>query len=108
MNRARYAALHRAYSDIVAEPIPNRFLGLLCKLGKLVDQDTRYGTLWRLEATANSEPIVVVEVVDATVGKNGRRKQYFLGVPPFVTSAREAVAWTFDVPPDRYEPQVET
>jgi hypothetical protein len=108
MNIARRRALHRTYSDIVAEPIPTRFLGLLCKLGKLVDQDARFGTLWRLEAAATSEAVVIVEVVDATVLKNGRRKQYFLRVPPFVSSAREAVAWTFDVPPDRYEPQVET
>jgi len=37
-----------------------------------------------------------------------RFKEYFLRVPPTVRTAREAVAWTFDLPPDQYRPDIQT
>jgi hypothetical protein len=89
-------------------PIPSRLLGILCRLdGDRLDHDERFGTLWRLEMSGY-EPIVMVEVVGATPRKDGRFQHHFLRVPPSMTSAREAVAWTFDVAPEHYLPRAET
>src|SRR5262249_19395672 len=39
------------------------------------------GTLWRIDVP-DDEPLVVVEVINATVEPDGSRKRYFLRVPP--------------------------
>jgi hypothetical protein len=64
-----------------------------------------YGTLWRAELE-DDEPLVMVEVLNATPEEDGSFRDYFLRVPPDVSTAREAVAWSFgyDEPWD-YEPQ---
>jgi uncharacterized protein DUF6745 len=108
----RPEAFRRIYMDIVGAPIPTRILAILCKLGggQPVDQDARFGTLWRVDESGNvdREAILLLEVIDATPGRDGNQKRYWLRVPPSVTSARAAVAWTFDVPPERYMPEIET
>jgi hypothetical protein len=43
-----------------------------------------------------------VEVVDGTAGPDGSRKRHFLRVPTTMSSAREAVAWTYGLSPDEY------
>ena len=40
--------------------------------------------------------------------KKPRFKEYFLRVPPGIKTAREAVAWTFNVAPENYTPSVQT
>jgi len=40
--------------------------------------------------------------------EDSRFKSYFLRVPPAIETAREAVAWTFDVPAAKYHPSVQT
>jgi hypothetical protein len=75
--------------------------------GERLDHDARFGTLWRRNVPGD-EPIVMVEVVNATAEPDGRRKRYWLRVPPEMTSARQAVAWTFDAPPEDYAPAIET
>jgi hypothetical protein len=65
------------------------------------------GVLWRVEQPPE-EPLVVVEVENATHEPDGTRKRYFLRVPPAMRTAREAVAWTFGATPDDYQPAVET
>jgi hypothetical protein len=72
-----------------------------------LDHDERYGTLWRCEMP-HDEPIVMVEVVNSTPEADGRYKRYWLRVPPDMTTAREAVAWTFNVPGGEYMPVKET
>lgn len=57
---------------------------------------------WRWEAWA------AVEVLDGTPGPDGRRKRYFLQVPPTMRSPREAVAWTYGLSEQRYRPAVRT
>jgi hypothetical protein len=47
-------------------------------------------------------------VVNASVGKDGTRKEFFLQVPMKVKTAREAVAWTFGLPEMDYAPTLET
>ena len=44
----------------------------------------------------------------STPEPDGSYKWYCLRVPPEVTTAREAIAWTFGVPEQEYEPDKET
>jgi hypothetical protein len=57
---------------------------------------------WRWEAWA------AVEVLNGTPEEDGTRKRYFLQVPANMRSAREAVAWTYGLPEQRYRPSVRT
>ena len=76
----------------------------------LVDSD-EYGELWWIGSVPGRRRLpemAMVKVVDATPGPDGRRRVYWLHVPPTVQTAREAVAWTFGLPADSYRPEVET
>jgi hypothetical protein len=44
----------------------------------------------------------MLEVVNSTPEPDDSFKDYFLRVPPNARTAREAVAWTFDVPERKY------
>ena len=57
---------------------------------------------WRWEAWA------AVEVINGTPEEDGTRKRYFLQVPANMRTAREAVAWTYGLPEQRYRPVVRT
>ncbi len=57
---------------------------------------------WRWEAWA------AVEVVNGTPEPDGTYKHHFLQVPATVRTAREAVAWTYGLPEQRYRPVVRT
>jgi hypothetical protein len=72
-----------------------------------LDHDERYGTLWRRNVP-DDESIVAVEVVNSTRSPDGSFKRYWLRVPPEMTTAREAVAWTFGLHSQQYEPEKET
>lgn len=74
--------------------------------GKRLNHQEGIGTLWSCQGV--EEEIRVVEVVNSTPEPDGSWKRYWLRVPPDVTSARQAVAWTFSVPVARYRPHVET
>ena len=50
----------------------------------------------------------MVKVVNSTAEADGSFKDYFLRVPTTITSAREAVAWTFGKAADEYAPEVQT
>jgi hypothetical protein len=65
------------------------------------------GVLWRIDLVED-EPLVCVEVTDATPGPSAVFRRYVLRVPPDVRSPREAVAWTFGVETGEYRPAVET
>jgi hypothetical protein len=75
--------------------------------GERLDHDERFGTLWRRNVPGD-EPIVMIEVINSTREPDGRRKRYWLRVPPNMTTAHEAVAWSFNVPAKDYAPKVET
>jgi hypothetical protein len=76
--------------------------------GEILDHDERCGTLWRRNVPYH-EPIVMVEVMNATPEPDGSRKRYWLRVPPQMTTAREAVAWTFGLSEgSEYAPVKET
>ena len=84
--------------------------------GERLDYDERYGTLWRRnffvgagdERRRDDEPIVMIEVVNRTPEPDGSFKHYWLRVPPTMRTAREAVAWTFDMRAKQYAPEIET
>ena len=75
-------------------------------LGSEVHSDD-WGKLWRASLLLD-EPLVMVQVLNASPEPDGRFKDYFLRVPPSVRSAREAVAWTFGASARSYEPEVQT
>jgi hypothetical protein len=60
---------------------------------------TNYGRLHQLR---------FVEVVNGTRETDGSYKHYFLRVPPNVTTARQAVAWTYGLTAEQYLPLIRT
>ncbi|HEY9785277.1 MAG TPA: hypothetical protein V6D17_07745 [Candidatus Obscuribacterales bacterium] len=71
-----------------------------------IDAD-EYGVLYKRVLT-NDEPVVVVRVTNPTPEPDGTHKFYFLRVPPHITSARAAVAWTFNMNSEEYQPAKQT
>lgn len=61
----------------------------------------RWGTLW-VVPVPRGEPIVTVEVVNATPEPDGTFRHYELRVPPNMRTALQAVAWTFGLSPREY------
>ncbi|MBX9692115.1 MAG: hypothetical protein K2Z81_07010, partial [Cyanobacteria bacterium] len=72
----------------------------------IIDED-ECGSLYRRDLIAD-EPIVVVKVKNSTAEPDGTFRWYFLRVPPEISTAREAVAWTFGLNVNDYAPEVET
>ena len=73
------------------------------------------GTLTEAEARSAFGDAVIDQNLSTMVrigfmkqGSAPRFKQYFLRVPPSITTAREAVAWTFDVPAKDWKPDLQT
>ncbi len=60
------------------------------------------GELLRIELTGD-EPLLMVHVICPST-----QREYYLRVPPTMTTAKEAVAWTFGLTADQYNPRVET
>lgn len=56
------------------------------------------GQLFKAELEGD-EPLAMIRVVDAT-----SKKPYWLRVPPTMKTAKEAVAWTFNLKPEDYHP----
>jgi len=65
------------------------------------------GHLWRADLP-NDEPVVMVEVHNATPTPDGTHEPFWLRVPPAMQTAHEAVAWTFGLPPADYHPAIQT
>lgn len=65
------------------------------------------GTLYRCDV-GGGEPLVVVSVLNGTRKPDASPQRSVLRVPPHVTKAREAVAWTFDQLEEDYQPALET
>lgn len=66
-----------------------------------------FGVLFSKEIQGD-EPLVMVRVVNSTPEPDGSFKDYFLRVPPYIETARQAVAWTFGVDEEDYMPLVES
>ncbi len=65
------------------------------------------GVLYKKEFD-NDEPLVMVKVKNSSKEPDGSYKYYFLRVPPDTKTAREAVAWTFDMQENDYKPESQT
>jgi Domain of unknown function (DUF6745) len=70
-------------------------------------QKDDYGELLRIDQP-DDEPVLLVKVVNSTPEPDGSFRDYLLRVPPFCQTAREAVAWSFDIHPDDYQVARET
>lgn len=81
--------------------------------------ESKYGRLWELtfewrrnyfwgDDPTRRVTIRVLNVWNATLEKDGTRQQFTLRVPRNMSTAHEAVAWTFGMRPDQYNPSVET
>lgn len=102
-------------ADVIAEP--NLFIRqlLLERYGverffrdagaRQIHEDA-FGRLCEIRTAG--EPLSVVRVVNSTAEPNGKRKEYFLRVPPGFDRARDAVAWTFGLSGQEYAPLIET
>lgn len=97
----RNVEMRRAYIERFGE---QRYL---MEGGAHVVHEDDYGTLYRKEMTGD-EPLVMVRVANSTAAANGSRPHYFLRVPPNMRTAREAVAWTFNMTAHEYHPKKQT
>ena len=73
---------------------------------KKVQQDSS-GILY-IKTLKDEEPVALVRVSNSTAEPDGSFKTYLLRVPPSMKTAREAVAWTFGLDPDEYDPVFES
>ena len=80
---------------------------LLDSHAQIIDDDPKIGTLYRRELE-DDEPLVMVKVINSTEEPDGTRNVYFLRVPPDTRTAKEAVAWTFRLTANSYNPDKET
>lgn len=80
---------------------------------ELVHEDD-CGKLWRqtvnelLPPPPPPEPLTVVEVVNATPEPNGAYRHFWIRVPAAMRTARQAVAWTFEMEEDEYRPHLQS
>jgi hypothetical protein len=56
----------------------------------------------------DDEPIVMLSMLNSTPEPDGTIKRYMLRVPPDITKALDAMAWTWGLKPEEYRPLVET
>jgi len=79
----------------------------LSDAGAQVIDESHYGTLFR-KRIPSDEPMVMVRVINRSPEPDGSFRPYFLRVPPSVTTAKAAVAWTFGMGENEYVPLQET
>jgi hypothetical protein len=93
---------------------PDKFIQ---EVGKPIAQD-EFGKLWQVEIIDSEferavsprfqTHMVMVEVKNSTPEPDGSIKTYFLRVPPSMRTPREAIAWTFRMRADDYDPEQQT
>ena len=66
-----------------------------------------YGILYKRQVPGDEE-IAIVKVINSTPEQDGSHKDYYLRVPPATKTAKEAVAWTFGLKENEYNPTQET
>jgi hypothetical protein len=80
----------------------------LADTGAVREQADDYGELFRI-TRPNDTDLVMVRVVNSTPEPDGTYRRYSLRVPPTMTTAREAVAWTFGIQrAEDYQPAMQT
>ena len=82
---------------------------LLAESGAVeLDDDPRFGTLFLVPSSYAHDQMRVVRLTNSTPEPDGTFRRYVLRVPPTTGSAREAVAWTFGMDAEEYDPRLET
>jgi hypothetical protein len=66
-------------------------------------QHDDFGRLYR-RRQGLGEPLMAVRVVNHTPEPDGSLREFWLRVPPTMTTARQAVAWTFNLSAEDYHP----
>ncbi len=97
----RNAAMRRAMIDMYGA---SRYI---TDSGVELFQKDECGELYRKEQL-DDEALVMVRVINSTPEPDGSYRSYWLRVPPHVDTAREAVAWTFNMNSIEYRPREET
>ena len=75
-------------------------MGEIVKGGELVDDDPVHGKLWKLpvlEEGVSDQHAMFLEVLNSSPEPDGSFATYHLRVPPNMTSAQRARAWTFNI-----------
>lgn len=72
---------------------------------ELIDQSV-YGALYHMPM--ERDRFNMVRVRNSTAEPDGSFRTYFISVPPNTKTAREAVAWTFEMEESEYQPSMET
>jgi hypothetical protein len=76
--------------------------------GKVIGADA-FGRLWRCEPLPDEhEPLVLLEVENATREPDGSARRYFLRVPPTIAMPHDGVAWSFGLAAPDYAPTAES
>src|SRR5581483_6996771 len=83
---------------------PERFI---LESGAKPKHQDETGRLWSVFLPGD-EPITMVEVVNSTPEPDGTFRTYWLRVPPQMRTAKAAVAWTFGLTEEAYQPVVQT
>lgn len=94
----------RSIRDITLNSEVQEALIRYAGMKKLHEDET--GTLYRYQSLFGTA--LFVSVINRTPEHDGLRKRYFIQVPPNMESARQAVAWTFEMHEDDYHPIRET
>lgn len=67
----------------------------------------RFGTLWK-KRLARDDMWCAVEVINGTPEKDGSYQHFYIQVPSEVVTARQAVAWTYGMLAEDYNPNIRT
>lgn len=84
----------------------------ISEIGALPVDADQFGTLYKV-AQKNDESLTILSVMNSTPERIGdtnevEYKRYLLRVPPNILTSREAVAWTFGLTANTYDPQQQT
>jgi len=99
--------LDRIVDALQARQISKDRFGELWVVPRVMADGPAHPRTWQRTRREETPAMKFVKVVDATPHK-GERREYWLAVPPEMTSARQAVAWTFGLDTYEYRPEVET
>lgn len=69
--------------------------------------EDKYGALY-VKDDILDESLKMVKVLNSTPEPDGTTNVYYLRVPPHMKTAKEAVAWTFFMEEDEYDPLIES
>lgn len=74
--------------------------------GAVLIDESAYGALY--EMPVKRDRFNMVRVRNSTTEPDGTLRVYFIAVPPTIQTAREAVAWTFEMKETEYHPTKQT